>query len=111
MLCVLMTSWRPVVKYPGAGKLLNQEQCEIGLSGNPDAVGIGKGYRSEPGVSGELFEQHAEVCVHVSAVDAIFISVTGSIHTVLNVYTFPFLCTSPGKTGKTGKLRLFREAM
>lgn len=51
------------------------------------------------------------VCVHVSAVHTVFISVSGSVHTALNVYTFPFLCTSPGKTGKTGKLRLFREAM
>lgn len=119
MLCVLMTSWRPVVKYPGTDKLLNQERCEIGLSGYPDVVGILTPWESAKATDQSLVSLESclssmlrlAVCVHVSAVDAVFISVTGSIHMALNVYTFPFLCTSPSKIGKMGKLRLFREAM
>ena len=110
VLCVLTTSWRPMVQYPRAGKSLKQAQCEIGLGGNVDTMGISRGCRPEPGISGEPFDQRAVACTHVPAFYPLFISVTGNTHMALNVCPFPFLYTPPSKTGKTGKLRLFREA-
>jgi len=107
---MLTASWRPVVKYLGAGKSLKHERCEIGLGGNVDTMGISKGYRSELTIFGELLYQHAAAWARLSASHPLFIGVTGNIHTVLNVDTFTFLYSSPGKTSKTGKLRLFGEA-
>lgn len=97
-----MASWRPVVKYLGAGKSLKHERCEIGLGGNVDTMGISKGYRSELTIFGELFYQRAAAWVHLSASHPLFISVTGNIHTVLNVYTFTFLYSSPAKPARQG---------